>query len=106
MCIRDSFVGWQPILLVFFMAPFAGLFIAIIQWIITRKHEIAYGPYLALAAFVLVLNWPTIWSRAFTRFNILGWVIPVLMLACLVLMAIMLKSWLMFKERFIYRETA
>jgi len=100
MAMIGAYVGWQPILLVFFIAPFAGLVIAVAQWVITRKHEIAYGPYLALGTVVLILNWPWWWLRA-NRYFDLGLFIPVILVGCLVLMAIMLGAWMWFKRRFL-----
>ena len=36
-------------------APFAGVVVAVSQWVITRRHEIAYGPYLCLATVILII---------------------------------------------------
>ena len=45
-----AFLGWQPALLVFFLAPFTGVLIAVSQWLLTGRKDIAYGPFLCLAA--------------------------------------------------------
>ena len=45
-----AFLGWQACLLVFFLAPFAGLVIGIGRWAFRLGNEIWYGPFLCLAA--------------------------------------------------------
>ena len=50
-----AFLGWQASLLVFFMAPFTALVVAVAQWLITRRKDIAYGPYLCLSAVLLIV---------------------------------------------------
>lgn len=85
-----SFVGWQAGLLVFATAPFAALVIAIIQFVFTRNREIAFGPYLALAALFLVLGWYWIWDWArVSVFGLGGW-LHVILAVCLVALGVML----------------
>lgn len=45
-----GFLGWQRALLTFFLAPFFGAIIGIINLIIKKDHTIPYGPFLTLAA--------------------------------------------------------
>jgi prepilin signal peptidase PulO-like enzyme (type II secretory pathway) len=92
MAMIGSFLGWQPSILVFFMAPFAGAVIAVFQLLVTRRHDIAYGPYLCLAALFALVIWPSLWSRWWFAFG-LGWILPAILLSCIVLMAIMLVGW-------------
>jgi len=47
-----AFLGWKIAILVFFMAPFFGAIIGIINLIIRKQHTIPYGPFLSLAAFI------------------------------------------------------
>ena len=75
MSMIGAFVGWQACLIIFFLAPFFGLALAIANWIVHREHEIPYGPFLCLAALAVVLKWPTLWERSVDAFA-LGWVIP------------------------------
>ncbi len=96
-----AFVGWQPSLLIFFLAPFAGVIVAVAQWVITRRHEIAYGPYLCLATAGLVLGWTHIWAGTWQYFYVLGIWVPIGLLACLVAMAVMLSLWVMIKRRWL-----
>jgi len=51
-----AFLGWQKALLVFFLAPFFGAVIGIINLLIKKDHTIAYGPFLSLAA-ILSIFW-------------------------------------------------
>jgi prepilin signal peptidase PulO-like enzyme (type II secretory pathway) len=73
MAMIGSFLGWQAAVLSFFIAPFFGLAHALwklvpILWkLITGRstraadHEMPFGPYLAMAALVLILTWPKLW---------------------------------------------
>jgi len=47
-----AFLGWKVALLTFFLAPFFGAIIGIVNLIIRKQHTIPYGPFLSLAAFV------------------------------------------------------
>ena len=49
-----SFLGWQKILLVFFVAPFFGAAVGIFLKIRYKVETIPYGPYLSLAAIVAI----------------------------------------------------
>ncbi len=84
-----SYFGWQPVLIIFFISPFAGVFVAGIQWLLTRTPEIAYGPFLCAATLFTLLQWPPIWQQVGQVFA-LSWRIPVLLLVMMVPMAIML----------------
>ncbi len=96
MAMIGAFVGWQPSLLVFFLAPFAAVFVAITQWVITRNHEIAFGPYLCLATLFLLLTWNRLWLDMEAYFNLGIWM-PIGLLICLAAMAVMLKGYLWIK---------
>jgi len=47
-----AFLGWKLALLTFFIAPFFGAIVGIIEKIRTKDSTIAYGPYLVLGALV------------------------------------------------------
>lgn len=47
-----SFLGWQKAVLTFFLAPFFGAIIGIINLITKKDHTIPYGPFLSLAALI------------------------------------------------------
>lgn len=51
-----AFMGWKMALLTFFLAPFLGIAIGIINLITKKDHTIPYGPFLSIAA-LLSLFW-------------------------------------------------
>lgn len=92
MAMIGAFVGWQGTLVTFFVAPFAALGIALAQFILTRRHEIAFGPYLCAGALYVLLRWPEVWDGIGPIFQ-MGLLIPAIVAVCLVLMWGMLKVW-------------
>jgi leader peptidase (prepilin peptidase) / N-methyltransferase len=102
MCMIGAFLGWQSALMVFFLSPAAALVIAVSQYLLTGRKDIAFGPYLCLAALFLIVGWARIWSIAADYFA-LGPMIPVLVAACLMLMMGMLMFWRMFRD-FVFPE--
>ncbi len=55
MAMIGAFLGWQGAVLVFFMAPFFGSVIGIIEKLRKRADIIPYGPYLSIATLVTIL---------------------------------------------------
>ncbi|MFA5145578.1 MAG: prepilin peptidase [Candidatus Omnitrophota bacterium] len=51
-----AFLGWQKVLLTFFLAPLFGVVIGVINLLVKKDHTIPYGPFLSLAA-LLSLFW-------------------------------------------------
>lgn len=45
-----AFLGWQKALMTFFLAPFFGIVIGIINLAVKKDHTVPYGPFLSLAA--------------------------------------------------------
>jgi leader peptidase (prepilin peptidase) / N-methyltransferase len=85
MCMIGAFLGWQTCLIIFFLAPFAALVVGVARYFLIRDKEIPYGPFLCMATLVVILYWAPIWDWAYGIFS-LGWFIPLVMLACLILM--------------------
>ena len=50
-----AFLGWQGAVLVFFMAPFFGSVIGVIEKLRNRADIIPYGPYLSIATLITIL---------------------------------------------------
>jgi leader peptidase (prepilin peptidase) / N-methyltransferase len=50
-----AFLGWRRALLTFFLAPFMGAIIGVINLIAKKDHTIPYGPFLSLAALISLL---------------------------------------------------
>lgn len=90
MTMIGAFTGWQATLAIFFLAPVAALLISVTQWILTRRRDIAFGPYLCLATLFLLLRWGSIWHESIGRVFALGWLIPAMVVLCLALMWAML----------------
>lgn len=93
MAMIGSFVGWQPVLMVFFLAPICALFVAVIAWLVWREREIPYGPYLSLATLLVLLFWWKIWPHAEERIFGLGPFLPIvaILMFCSLAMLLMLS---------------
>ena len=51
-----AFLGWQKVIFVFFLAPFFGAALGIINLLTKKDHTIPYGPFLSFAA-ILSIFW-------------------------------------------------
>jgi len=45
-----AFLGWQKVIFVFFLAPFFGAAIGIVNLLVKKDHTIPYGPFLSFSA--------------------------------------------------------
>lgn len=62
MAMVGAFLGWQPTLIAFFLAPLFAI-VAVLPRLFTRRGRyIPYGPYLSLATLVTVLFWQPIFA--------------------------------------------
>jgi leader peptidase (prepilin peptidase)/N-methyltransferase len=93
MAMIGAFLGWQTALMVFFLAPFVAIFISLAQWALTRRRDIAFGPYLCVAAAILVLRWSPMWEGHAKPIFALGWLLPQVLVFCMVLLAGLLGLW-------------
>lgn len=98
MAMIGAFIGWQPCIPIFFLAPFAGVVIGIIGFLCGRGSAIPYGPYLALATVLVVLFWPSIWAVSECFYGIPG-LVPLGMVLCLLLLGLLLYLWRCIRER-------
>jgi leader peptidase (prepilin peptidase)/N-methyltransferase len=96
MMMIGTFLGWQACLIAFFLAPFAGLAIGVMQFISRRDDVIPYGPFLCLAAGGVIVAWAPIWMWAQPMFS-MGWLVPAVLIVCLALLGVMLAIWRMIK---------
>lgn len=103
MMMIGTFLGWQACLIVFFIAPFAGLIVGLLQLIIRRDQSIPYGPFLCLAALAVLLGWAAVWEWAGAIFSI-GWFVPAILMVCLAVMAVMLLMLRLVREAVFGRE--
>lgn len=93
MAMIGAFLGWQTALLIFFVAPLAALGIAAAQRIFSGDQHIAFGPYLCLAAVIVLCTWNGLWNQWARPMFSLGWFIPAVLACCLLLMGGMLGFW-------------
>jgi prepilin signal peptidase PulO-like enzyme (type II secretory pathway) len=100
MAMIGTFLGWQAAFLVFFLAPLTAVVIATAQWLLTGERRIAFGPYLCLAAVIVVLGWEGLWSQWAHPMFSLGWFIPIILGACLLLMGGLLWGWRLVRDTF------
>jgi leader peptidase (prepilin peptidase) / N-methyltransferase len=96
MMMVGTFLGWQASLIAFFLAPFAGLLVGLLQLVLRRDDEIPYVPYLCLATAAVVVAWAPIWVWAQPMFALPG-LVPLVLAVCLVLLGLLLLLWRMFK---------
>jgi leader peptidase (prepilin peptidase)/N-methyltransferase len=95
-----AFLGWQATLITFLLAPIAALVIAVPQRIFTGRNDIAFGPYLCLAAAAVVVAWPYWWETQNVRdlFGQLGTTIVWIVVGCVALMGLMLRALRFWRE--------
>jgi hypothetical protein len=91
MAMIGAFLGWQPCILIFFMAPFAGLVFGIVRLLRHGSNVLPYGPFLSAATVVTVLAWNGIWQRTADVFSLGGMIIGMSLFVCLILMGVLLK---------------
>jgi leader peptidase (prepilin peptidase) / N-methyltransferase len=77
MAMIGAFLGWQAVLVAFFLSPFFGLIPPLIGLALRRKTqwELPFGPFLCLGAAGVLLWWASIWPRlaeALRVFNVFG----------------------------------
>ena len=66
-----SFVGWQGVTLVFLLAPLTGLTVGVLLRTITGKTFLPYGPWLSIAAVIVLFGWQSLWQQ--TRLIFSDW---------------------------------
>ena len=97
MAMLGALLGWQPCLMIFFLAPLAGMVLALLTLFLRKEREIPYGPFLCLAALAVVVGWSAtwngmtpLWSGIAPVLGLLGpWIIP-LMAVGLAMLAVLL----------------
>jgi prepilin signal peptidase PulO-like enzyme (type II secretory pathway) len=102
MAMIGAYLGWQASLMIFVLAPFVAIFICLIQWALTRRRDIAFGPYLCAASLIMIVRWSPIWEGHAKGLFGLGWM-PQLLFFCLILLAGMLRLWRI-TERLFFEE--
>jgi leader peptidase (prepilin peptidase) / N-methyltransferase len=92
MAMIGAFLGWQPCVMIFFLSALLAVVSAVVQVVATGQRDIPYGPYLCAAAVVVIVEWPRFWQN-FSAIFALGWLLPITLVVCLVLMIALLTAW-------------
>lgn len=78
MAMIGSFLGWQATVVVFFLAPLCALAVAFVMLPFQRAREIPYGPYLSLAALLVLFAFRYVWPPFESGLFSLGPAIPLI----------------------------
>jgi prepilin signal peptidase PulO-like enzyme (type II secretory pathway) len=107
MMMIGAFLGWQPTILIFFLAPLAALIIGIAQLLLGRGDVIPYGPFLCLATLLVVIRWADFWNAGagFQAVFFLGWLVPLVLALGVVMLGAMLVIWRNIKESIFHDES-
>jgi leader peptidase (prepilin peptidase)/N-methyltransferase len=70
MMMAGSFVGWQPILVAFFVGVFAALFFGVAQLMRKGDHPLPFAPPLAAGVVVSLLAWPVLGRIVYPLFSV------------------------------------
>ncbi len=102
MTMIGAFLGWQAALLTFVLAPFTSIIVAVTQVVFNRENRLAFGPYLCLAAMIVLIGWNFVWNEWAAKgvFEIGGTFLLVVILVCLGLMGLMLGGWRLLQYQF------
>lgn len=92
MAMIGAWLGWQPAILVFFMATFLGLAHGLLGLVLHRDNELPYGPSLCLAAVLVVIGWRSLWAKVGVFFAD-PVLLAVVLVAVVVLTAVALWVW-------------
>jgi leader peptidase (prepilin peptidase)/N-methyltransferase len=60
MMMAGSFLGWQPVVMAFFLSVFPGLVYGILQFVVRRDQALPFGPSLATGVLLALLGWQVI----------------------------------------------
>lgn len=63
MAMIGAFMGWQPTLCVLAIAPLVGIVLGVGGRIITGRSFVAFGPYLCIAAYIVLCIWRLLWEE-------------------------------------------
>jgi leader peptidase (prepilin peptidase)/N-methyltransferase len=58
-----AFLGWQPTIIAFFIAPACAILVVLAMAPFHRERMIPYGPYLSLGALITILAWQPLFER-------------------------------------------
>ncbi|MFI4874433.1 MAG: prepilin peptidase, partial [Blastopirellula sp. JB062] len=99
-----AYVGWQPAIAIFFLAPMIACLFAVVRWVTTGDVALAFGPYLCFGTLILFGYWPSFWNQ-YSPMLVLGWILPAIFLALPIGVGMILWPWQIFKERVLFRDS-
>ena len=67
-------MGWQPVVLGFFVAVFPALLFALAGLMMKGQHVLPFGPSLGMGALITVLGWPMI-GQPFAEVFFNAWIV-------------------------------
>lgn len=73
MAMIGAFLGWQPTLCALAIAPLVGLVLGLGGRILTGRAFVAFGPYLCIAAFLVLCTWGYLWEGLRLRMVFSHW---------------------------------
>jgi leader peptidase (prepilin peptidase) / N-methyltransferase len=109
MMMVGAFLGWQAGILIFFIAPFAGLLVGAVQLVLRRDDVIPYGPFLCLGALAVMIRWADLWNSrpaGIQDWFSIPWLVPAILGVGVVMLGAMLVIWRNIKEAIFYRGSA
>ena len=98
MAMVGVWLGWQPAVVIFFLATFIGLLHGLFQLVMHRENELPFGPSLCLAAVLVTLLWQPVWAWSSVLFDDIVQLGTVLGLV-VVLTAVTLFLWRWLREK-------
>jgi prepilin signal peptidase PulO-like enzyme (type II secretory pathway) len=101
MMMVGAYLGWQAGIVIFFLAPIAGLAVGLIQLVLRRDDVIPYVPYLAMASLAVMVRWADVWNARLGGLQDmfgLPWLIPAVLAICVVMLWAALVLWRNTKE--------
>lgn len=99
MAMLGAVLGWQSCLILFMLAPLAGVVIAVARWLLIGDREIYFGPFLCLAAAFTVVAWPRVWGECWQVFEP-KWLVPAVLAAGVAMLYVLLKGIQLLKSFF------
>ena len=93
-----AYLGWQATLVIFFVAPFTAIFLIVAQWVLTKRRETPYGPYLCVGSLIAMFGWSRwIWPQTELTFRLGAW-IPAFLFFAFLAMGGLLRLWKIAEE--------
>jgi leader peptidase (prepilin peptidase)/N-methyltransferase len=98
MAMIGAYLGWQPTLCALIIAPLAGIAVGAATRLITGRSFVAFGPYLAAAAVIVLFSWRYLWEVMLLRQIFSHWpTIAGLIIGTFVLLSILLAGVRMYR---------